>query len=75
MLKAKTVKSVFDKFTADLEKVSDQQQAAANTAFSKREELKAKMEVQKTKVIIAEGQVAQAARAIKNIGELLGVEQ
>lgn len=70
----KTVKSVYATFTAELEEVSKQHQAIADEAAKEQEALEARMAIETSRKDNAESEVAQAANAMRNIGELLGVK-
>ncbi len=69
-----TVKSVFAKFTTDLEQVTAQQQVVADDAVKAQGILKASLVTQVERQASAESEIAQAGTAIKNIGELLGIK-
>ncbi len=68
-----TVKSVFAKFTADLEVVATEQQEIANDAENVQELLKVQLSDQDKRRTAALIEVTQAGKAIHNIGELLGI--
>jgi hypothetical protein len=70
----KTVTGVFQKFTTDLNSVMQAQHIVADKAIEEQEQLKAKMDASIARQVTAEAEVSQANCAIKNIGELLGVE-
>lgn len=71
--KTATVKSVYEKFTAELTKVMNQQEQVVTKAAQEQEALKTKMDAAKDRQLNAEKEADLAKSAIKNIGELLGV--
>lgn len=73
--KPTTVKGVFDNFTSELRRVSDAQQIIADKAIVEQEVLQSRLESAQCRAVTAEGEVSQTANAIKNIGELLGVQE
>lgn len=69
-----TVKSVFEKFTSELTKVKEQQNQIVDKAAKEQKDLQEKIEAAADRQLNAEKEVDQANLAIKNIGEMLGVQ-
>lgn len=70
----KTVGDVFATFTAELEEVTEQHKQVANDARAEQEFLENALATEQDREQAAEAQVSQAAQAMKNIGELLGIK-
>lgn len=73
--KPKTVKGVFQQFTADLKQVISEQQLAANESRKIQTTYEAKLRQEKETEAKAESEMQQAKAGIDNIATLLGMPE
>lgn len=73
MFKAKTVESVFNKFTKGLKEVVAANRAVAKDAFDEQIRLKADLTIQADLENAANVETVRAQKAVINIGALLGI--
>lgn len=75
LLKPKTVMGVYEKYTAELKKVQQQQEAKAKNAKLEQERLQARLNTEAEKEKAAEAETKLATAAMESFAELLGISK